>query len=338
MKELIDFSDICVSPHREPYEKFLQFDRLRSRQDYDKNIGLYGRLSTIFPISYHPAIEAPSRDIWLFPSKGGKKRPFTKEEVEQSVFSPFPENQNLYAFKKIRIPGEKETLVKPGNPIFPEHVKRIAEHNKSALKDNGPEPLRKITILVLEDEEKPVVASLNNQDDFDPQQLEREKEITIELKDYRIDLPLSPKSINDPDAFPRELDALEWVCRNRGETLRMAVGLTLNIKEKTILSYKGAKHEMPERKRNRKSLFGYFPIFTERHTFIINGQERVPVTQLLPRPGLHLTREGEEDPTVENHLNASIRPQRGPFFEIGLPGNNVDGSESIYVRIGKHST
>ena len=102
------------------------------------------------------------------------------------------------------------------------------------------------------------------------------------------------------------------------------------------MRYKGTIHEMPEKKRNSKSLFGYFPIFTERHTFIINGQERIPITQLLPRPGLHLTWEGEEDSTVESHLNASIRPWRGPFFEMGLPKNNIDGSGSIYVRIGKH--
>ena len=339
MKELIDLADICVSPHREPYEEFLQFDRLKGGQGYDKNVGLYHQISTIFPINYHPAAEAPARDIRLFPSKGEKKRAFTEKEVEQTAFASFPDNQNLYAFKEIWIPGETEPLVEPGNPILTEHVKRIAEHNKSSLKEEGPKPLRKITILALEDEELQLVASLTKQDDFDPQQLERKKEISIELEDYSIDLPLSSKSIKDPDAFLRELDASEWVCRNRGETLRMAAGLTVSVKERTTLSYRGTKHEMPERERNSKSLFGYFPIFTERHTFIINGQERVPVAQLLPRPGLHLTWKGEEDPTRDSHLNASIRPWRGPFFEIDLlAGNGIDGPGPIHVQIGNHSS
>ena len=335
MKEKVKLSHVVVSPHRGPYEKFLQFDRLRNKQDFDKDSGIYCLLSTIFPIR-HSTIEAPSKIVHIFPKKG---KSFTEEEVEQAISGPFPQNQDpkLYAFEKVQLP-KKETLVEPGSPILPEHIERIAEHNKSSLKDSGLDPLRRISILELEDEEKGIVAPLVKQNDFDPEKLKREIEVLIDIDDYHIDMPLQPESLGEPDIFFKELDASERVCRNRGETLRMAVGLTLNIKKKITLSYKGKKEKKQEKKLRRNALFGYFPIFTERHTFIINGRERVPVMQLLPRPGLHLTWKGEEDPTLESHINVSIRPWRGPFFEMGLlPGKDPGSPGPVYVQIGNHS-
>ncbi|MCD6304947.1 MAG: hypothetical protein J7M32_01510, partial [Deltaproteobacteria bacterium] len=65
------------------------------------------------------------------------------------------------------------------------------------------------------------------------------------------------------------------------------------------------------RRLKKTSIFAYFPLFTQRYTFIVQGRERVPVAQLLPRPGLYLYWKEEKDPTEDSYLCISIRPEKG---------------------------
>ena len=63
---------------------------------------------------------------------------------------------------------------------------------------------------------------------------------------------------------------------------------------------------------------GDYPIMTARGTFIINGVERVVVSQLLRSPGVFFTRDGTAD-----YFSAKIIPYRGAWLEIETAQNGV---------------
>jgi DNA-directed RNA polymerase subunit beta len=80
--------------------------------------------------------------------------------------------------------------------------------------------------------------------------------------------------------------------------------------------------------REQEVYFGEFPIMTDRGTFIINGVERVVVSQLIKSPGVffYLSAEKEE----HRYFGAKFIPNRGAWLEI-----ETDNSGVIYVRIDK---
>jgi len=336
MKELIDLSDICISPHREPYESFLQFDRLREGKRFDKDVGLYGIVSAIFPIE-HTATESVSSQLWVYPVRRGKKKAFTEKEVGDAVFAHFKGDSDLYAFENVKIPDSDDILVSPGSPISSDAVEKIAEHNKAALKNDKLRPLKKIRILNPENtKEQDIIGSLIADGSFEPKQLKRRRYVKIELKGYGLDLPFAKKALKSREDYLKELDSAGWACRRTGSTLRMVVKLALKVQERTDLLYDGKTHYVGEKSPRRSATLGYFPVFTERDTFIINGLERVPVCQLLSRAGLHISLEGKDDPTEDSCLSALIRPQHGPFLEMTLkPDDNGGSGWSVDVLIGK---
>jgi DNA-directed RNA polymerase subunit beta len=60
---------------------------------------------------------------------------------------------------------------------------------------------------------------------------------------------------------------------------------------------------------------GDFPVMTEKGTFIINGTERVVVSQLIRSPGVYLY--AEEDSTTGRFLaNSKLIPDRGAWMEF----------------------
>lgn len=62
--------------------------------------------------------------------------------------------------------------------------------------------------------------------------------------------------------------------------------------------------------KTQEIFLGDFPIMTERGTFIINGVERVVVSQLVRSPGVFFT----TDSSVNNdYLGAKIIPSRGAW-------------------------
>ncbi len=63
---------------------------------------------------------------------------------------------------------------------------------------------------------------------------------------------------------------------------------------------------------------GDYPIMTDRGTFIINGVERVVVSQLVRSPGVFFTRDGSAD-----YFSAKIIPSRGAWLEIETAQNGV---------------
>ena len=74
---------------------------------------------------------------------------------------------------------------------------------------------------------------------------------------------------------------------------------------------------------------GDFPLMTESGTFIINGAERVIVSQLVRSPGVYYKM--EYDKTGKELYSATVIPNRGAWLEYENDANDV-----FYVRIDKN--
>ncbi|MCU0475728.1 MAG: hypothetical protein MUC99_06410 [Anaerolineae bacterium] len=67
---------------------------------------------------------------------------------------------------------------------------------------------------------------------------------------------------------------------------------------------------------------GEFPIMTDKGTFIINGTERVVVSQLIRSPGVYF--EAEEDRTTGRRMAAAkLIPDRGAWMEFETRKNDA---------------
>ncbi|MBR7025691.1 MAG: DNA-directed RNA polymerase subunit beta [Selenomonadaceae bacterium] len=73
---------------------------------------------------------------------------------------------------------------------------------------------------------------------------------------------------------------------------------------------------------------GDFPIMTDTGTFIINGAERVIVSQLVRSPGAYYDK--AIDQTGKNIYNATVIPNRGAWIEL-----ETDSASAISVRIDR---
>ncbi len=73
---------------------------------------------------------------------------------------------------------------------------------------------------------------------------------------------------------------------------------------------------------------GDFPLMTEQGTFIINGAERVIVSQLVRSPGGYYTR--SIDKLGKNLYSAQVIPNRGAWLEY-----ETDSSEVLHVKIDR---
>ncbi len=74
---------------------------------------------------------------------------------------------------------------------------------------------------------------------------------------------------------------------------------------------------------------GDFPLMTESGTFVINGAERVIVSQLVRSPGVYYA--VEKDKTGKDLFKSTVIPNRGAWLEYEMDSNDV-----VYVRIDKN--
>lgn len=80
--------------------------------------------------------------------------------------------------------------------------------------------------------------------------------------------------------------------------------------------------------KEQEVFMGDFPIMTEQGTFIINGAERVIVSQLVRSPGVYYN--FDVDKTGKKLFSSTIIPNRGAWLEYETDSNSI-----IYVRIDK---
>ncbi len=82
--------------------------------------------------------------------------------------------------------------------------------------------------------------------------------------------------------------------------------------------------------KEQEIFMGDFPLMTDSGTFVINGAERVIVSQLVRSPGVYL-RHRSKDRTGKDLFTATVIPNRGAWLEYETDSNDV-----FYVRIDKN--
>ncbi len=80
--------------------------------------------------------------------------------------------------------------------------------------------------------------------------------------------------------------------------------------------------------KEQEVFMGDLPLMTEKGTFIINGAERVVVSQLVRSPGVYFVE--ELDKTGKKLYSSTLIPNRGAWLEYESDSNDV-----VYVRIDR---
>ena len=86
-------------------------------------------------------------------------------------------------------------------------------------------------------------------------------------------------------------------------------------------------HETGEIK-SQDVFFGDFPLMTKQGTFIINGAERVIVSQLVRSPGVYFN--SELDKNGRTNYGTTVIPNRGAWLEYETDGNDI-----FWVRVDR---
>src|SRR5687767_1819973 len=111
-------------------------------------------------------------------------------------------------------------------------------------------------------------------------------------------------------------------CQERGMTYSVPLKVTFRLfvydkdPETGVKTMRDAKEE--------EVFFGDIPLMTEHGTFVINGTERVIVSQLHRSPGVFFTKEGPHT------FLSKIIPYRGSWVEFEYDQKNI-----LYVRIDR---
>ncbi len=127
--------------------------------------------------------------------------------------------------------------------------------------------------------------------------------LSIEFTDYTLD-PTPRYSVEE--------------CKDRSATYdaHMKVGVRLVNKETGEI-------------KTAQIFLGDFPLMTDNGTFVINGAERVIVSQLVRSPGMYYVE--SVDKTGKHNFDAQIIPYRGAWLEY-----ETDAAGVFYVKIDKN--
>ncbi len=117
-------------------------------------------------------------------------------------------------------------------------------------------------------------------------------------------------------------------CRERD----MTYSAPLRVRVRLITAESGEIKGIPD----QEIFMGDFPLMTEKGTFMINGAERVIVSQLVRSPGVYYNQDA--DTNSRPTYNATIIPNRGAWIEFetdnGTKNDETEGT--IGVRIDKN--
>jgi len=80
--------------------------------------------------------------------------------------------------------------------------------------------------------------------------------------------------------------------------------------------------------KEQEVFMGDFPLMTDKGTFIINGAERVIVSQLVRSPGVYYAE--QIDPSGKKLYGATVIPNRGAWLEF-----ETDVNDNIFVRVDR---
>jgi len=116
-------------------------------------------------------------------------------------------------------------------------------------------------------------------------------------------------------------------CRMRG----MTYGAPLRIKLRLVVYEKGSPERRIKDIREQEVYMGEIPLMTEHGTFVINGTERVVISQLHRSPGVFFDHDrGKTHSSGKILYSARIIPYRGSWLDF-----EFDPKDHLYVRIDR---
>ena len=142
------------------------------------------------------------------------------------------------------------------------------------------------------------------------------------ITDYTGNLELSflDFSMDDPPKYTVEQ------CKERDATYAKPIKVKVRLRTKKIDKDTGKEYD---EFKDQWLFMGDFPLMTKGGTFVINGAERVVVSQIVRSPGMYY---GDEvDKTDQHTYTATVIPYRGAWLEYETDSSNV-----FYVRIDKN--
>src|SRR6266550_4949714 len=118
-------------------------------------------------------------------------------------------------------------------------------------------------------------------------------------------------------------------CHDRGMTFAIPLKVTLRLK--VIDNDKEAKTQTVREVREQEVYLGELPLMTEKGTFIINGTERVVVSQLQRSAGVFFDDDkGKTLASGKPLFSARVIPYRGSWVEFEFDANDI-----LYVRVDR---
>ena len=120
--------------------------------------------------------------------------------------------------------------------------------------------------------------------------------------------------------FEDELKYSEQEAKNRD----VNYAKSLKVKIRLIILEDGKPKEIKE----QEVFMGDFPLMTKNGTFIINGAERVVVSQLVRSPGIYFS--DDHDKSGKRTVASTVIPNRGAWLEY-----DTDAAGAITVRIDR---
>ena len=135
------------------------------------------------------------------------------------------------------------------------------------------------------------------------------------ITDYTGNLELSflDYSMNEPPKYSVE------ECKERDATYAKPIKVRVRLHNKETDEIK-----------EQEIFMGDFPLMTESGTFVINGAERVVVSQLVRSPGIYYGKEIDLKTDLPL-LTSTVIPYRGAWLEY-----ETDANEMFWVRIDKN--
>ncbi|MGG7178974.1 DNA-directed RNA polymerase subunit beta [Clostridium paraputrificum] len=127
--------------------------------------------------------------------------------------------------------------------------------------------------------------------------------LVLEFVDYKLDMENIKYSVEE--------------CKERDTTYAAPLKVSVRLQN----------NETGEIKE-QEVFMGDFPLMTEQGTFIINGAERVIVSQLVRSPGVYYSY--SRDKSGKKLFSSTVIPNRGAWLEYETDSNDI-----IYVRIDK---
>jgi DNA-directed RNA polymerase subunit beta len=119
----------------------------------------------------------------------------------------------------------------------------------------------------------------------------------------------------------------EKECRIRG----MTYAAPLKVKTKLVIYDRESKEKKVKEIREQEVYLGELPLMTEHGTFIVNGTERVVVSQLHRSPGVFFDHDkGKTHSSGKLLYSARIIPYRGSWLDF-----EFDPKDNLFVRIDR---